>query len=271
MNSDSPIGIFDSGIGGLTVAHAIAKAMPNEKLVYFGDTAHLPYGDKSKESIRYYAEEITNYLLKNENCKCIVIACNTASAAAYEYLRDAFKNIIPVINVIDPIIEEVIADDLIKRVGIIATKTTIASGIYQEKLSRRKASLEFTALATPLLAPMIEEGFYNNKISHEIIYSYLEQPELQNIDALILGCTHYPLIKEEIETFYNHQIKVIDSTTIVANKVKVILEKEGLLSLQRIGKDKYYVSDYTDSFEKTTSVFFGSKIHLELKNIWKNK
>ncbi len=271
MNANSPIGIFDSGIGGLTVAHAISEALPNETLIYFGDTAHMPYGDKSKESIRYYAEQITNYLLKNEGCKCIVIACNTASAAAYEYLRDAFINIIPVINVIDPIIEEVIADDNIKRAGIIATKTTIASGIYQEKLSRRKASLEYTALATPLLAPMIEEGFYNDKISHEIIHSYLAQPELSGIDALILGCTHYPLIKEEILEFYDHKIRVIDSTNIVANKVKKILEIEGLLSPVRTVPDKYYVSDYTESFEKTTSVFFGSKINLELKNIWKAK
>lgn len=270
MNSQ-PIGIFDSGIGGLTVAHAISEAMPNETLIYFGDTAHMPYGDKSKDSIRFYAEQITNYLLKNEHCKCIVIACNTASAAAYEYLRDAFKNIIPVINVIDPIIEEVIAADQIKRVGIIATKTTIASGIYQEKLTRRKASLDYSALATPLLAPMIEEGFYNDKISHEIIYSYLAQPELQNIDALILGCTHYPLIKEEIKAFYKPGIKVIDSTTIVANKVKAILDKEGLLSEKRMAPDKYYVSDYTDSFEKTTAVFFGSAINLELKNIWQTK
>ena len=269
MDANSPIGIFDSGIGGLTVAHAISEALPNETLVYFGDTAHMPYGDKSKELIRYYAAEITNYLLNNEGCKCIVIACNTASAAAYEYLRDTFKDIIPVINVIDPIIEEVIADENIKRAGIIATKTTIASGIYQEKLSRRKATLAWSALPTPLLAPMIEEGFYNDKISHEIIYSYLAQPELANIDALILGCTHYPLIKDEIIEYYRDKVRVIDSTTIVANKVKKILEIEGLLCQARTSPDKYYVSDYTDSFEKTTTVFFGSKIHLELKNIWK--
>jgi glutamate racemase len=267
MNT-APIGIFDSGIGGLTVAQAISKALPDETLVYFGDTAHMPYGDKSKELIRYYAEEITNYLLKNEGCKSIVIACNTASAAAYEYLRDAFKNSIPVINVIDPIIEDVIADDNIKRAGIIATKTTIASGIYQEKLSRRKSTLEYSALATPLLAPMIEEGFYNDKISHEVIYNYLEQPELKNIDALILGCTHYPLIRDEINEYYEGKVKVIDSTGIVANKLKKILEIEGLLTDKRTAPDKYYVSDYTDSFEKTTSVFFGSRIHLELKNIW---
>lgn len=268
MNRNSPIGIFDSGIGGLTVARAIADALPMEQLVYFGDTAHMPYGDKSFALIRSYAEQITEYLLREENCKCIVIACNTASAAAYEYLRDAFKSRIPVINVIDPIIEDVIADDHIKRVGIIATKTTIASGVYQEKLSRRKSTLEYSALATPLLAPMIEEGFYKNKISHDIIFEYLEKPELHNIDALILGCTHYPLIRDEILSYYHNRIRVIDSTTIVADKLKHILGKENLLSESKSGENRFYVSDLTEAFEKTTSVFFGSKVNLQLKNIW---
>ena len=121
-----PVGVFDSGIGGLTVANAISRQLPNEQLIYFGDTAHMPYGDKSKELIRQYASRITGFLLNQQHCKAIVIACNTASAAAYEQLRDQFKGSIPVINVIDPMIEAVIADDSIKKVGIIATKTTIS-------------------------------------------------------------------------------------------------------------------------------------------------
>lgn len=132
-----PIGVFDSGIGGLTVANAISKLLPNEQIIYFGDTAHLPYGDKSKELIRSYATTITNFLLHEKNCKAVVIACNTASAAAYEVLRDTYKGIAPVINVIDPMIEAVIADEEIKKVGVIATKTTISSGVYQEKLDRK--------------------------------------------------------------------------------------------------------------------------------------
>src|ERR1039458_8401539 len=132
------VGVFDSGIGGLTVANAISKLLPEEQIIYFGDTAHLPYGDKSKELICQYAARITDFLLHEKNCKAIVIACNTASAAAYELLRDQHKGTVPVINVIDPMIEAVIADDSIKKVGIIATKTTISSGVYQEKLSRRK-------------------------------------------------------------------------------------------------------------------------------------
>jgi len=194
-NSKQPVGIFDSGIGGLTVANAISKLLPEEELIYFGDTAHMPYGDKSKDLIKQYALRITEFLLHEKKCKAIVIACNTASAAAYEYLRDANKGITPIINVIDPIVEAVISDESIHRVGLIATKTTIGSGIYKEKLGRRKEELHYTELATPLLAPMIEEGFSDDTISHAVIHQYLEQEPLQHIDALILGCTHYVIVR----------------------------------------------------------------------------
>jgi glutamate racemase len=264
-----PIGIFDSGIGGLTVANAVSKLLPNEQIIYFGDTAHVPYGDKSKELIRSYATTITNFLLNEKKCKAVVIACNTASAAAYEVLRDTYKGIAPVINVIDPMIEAVIADDSIKKVGVIATKTTIASGVYREKFSRRKPSLQYTELATPLLAPMIEEKFYNDGISHAVIEAYLSDDALKGIDALVLACTHYPLIKNEISAFFKHQVKIFDSAEVVAAKLKWILEKEGLTAQNKASKDIFYVSDFTQSFEKTTNVFYGKEIHLELCNIWK--
>jgi glutamate racemase len=268
-NKHQPIGVFDSGIGGLTVANAISKLLPNEQIVYFGDTAHLPYGDKSNELIRSYATRITDFLLNEQSCKAIVIACNTASAAAYEQLRDKYKGSVPVINVIDPMIEAVIADDTIKKVGIIATKTTIASGVYQEKFSRRKPALKFSALATPLLASMIEEGYYNNNISYAILENYLGHEELNGIDALVLACTHYPLIKDEISTYYSHRVKIFDSAEVVARKLKWILEKEGLCSEVRSGQDVFYVSDYTDSFERTTRIFYGHEIQLKQNNIWK--
>lgn len=264
-----PIGVFDSGIGGLTVAHAISRLLPNEQIIYFGDTAHLPYGDKSKDLIKRYSLEITDFLLHEKHCKCVVIACNTASAAAYEYLRDTHKGHVPIFNVIDPIIESVVADDSIKHVGIIATKTTILSGVYQEKLSRRKPGLKYSALATPLLAPMIEEGFYNNNISQTVIHNYLEQPELQDIDALILGCTHYVMIKKEINEFYKNTVKLFDSTDIVATKLKDILEKEHLLSENQVGKNLFYVSDYTESFEQAAKAFYGGSISLEQQKVSK--
>ena len=198
MNPQQPIGIFDSGIGGLTVANAVSKLLPEEQFIYFGDTAHVPYGNKSKELIRSYATTITDFLLHKMNCKAVVIACNTASAAAYEILRDTYKGVVPVLNVIDPMIEAVIADNEIKKVGVIATTTTIASGVYHEKFTRRKPSLNYTELATPLLASMIEEKFYNNEISNAVIEKYLSDEKLNGIDALVLACTHYPLIKNEI-------------------------------------------------------------------------
>ena len=265
-----PVGVFDSGIGGLTVANAISRQLPNEQLIYFGDTAHMPYGDKSKELIRQYASRITEFLLNEQHCKAIVIACNTASAAAYELLRDQFKGSIPVINVIDPMIEAVIADGSIKKVGIIATKTTIASGVYQEKLSRRKPALNFSAVATPLLASMIEEGYYNDNISAAVLENYLSHEELKGIDALVLACTHYPLIKNEIAAFYNHKVKIFDSAEVVAAKLKWVLEKEGFNSDLKTTEDQFYVSDFTDSFEHTTKIFYSHQIQLQRCNIWKN-
>lgn len=264
MTNNRPIGIFDSGIGGLTVAGAIKRVLPGESIVYFGDTAHLPYGDKSKDLIAHYAVEITRFLLEEKHCKAIVIACNTASAAAYEALRDTYKGTVPVINVIDPMIEEVIADPALNNVGIIATKTTIASGVYQEKLSRRKPSLHFSALATPLLASMIEEGFYNNTISRAVLAEYLNDPALSGIDGLVLACTHYPLIKEEIDAFYSGKVKLFDSAEVVARKLRGILEKEHLLASGTDSDDHFYVSDYTAAFEAATRIFFREKVTLEL-------
>lgn len=271
LSPGQPIGIFDSGIGGLTVADKIVQELPNEDIVYFGDTAHLPYGDKSDELVKSYALAITNFLLEEKQCKAVVIACNSASAAAYEDLRDKYKGINPVINVIDPMVEAIITDDSIEKVGIIATKTTIGSGVYQEKFSRRKPSLKYAALATPLLASMIEEGFYNNKISREILKIYLSDPILHGIDALVLGCTHYPLIKKEIEDYYQHKVKVFDSSVVVAHKLKWVLEKEKLLNDKKTAKNVYYVSDYTESFEHTTKIFYGTEVHLEQLDIWQSK
>ncbi|MEP7194922.1 MAG: glutamate racemase [Saprospiraceae bacterium] len=259
-----PIGVFDSGIGGLTVANAIHRVLPNEQLIYIGDTAHMPYGDKSAELIRHFSLNISKHLIEKHACKALVIACNTASAAAYEVLRDNFKGVLPVINVIDPMVEFVIANQNLHHVGIIATKATIASGVYQEKLSRRKNNLQFSTLATPLLAPMIEEGFYNNNISHAILHEYLEMPELKDIDSLILACTHYPLIKKEIEKFYKHRIPIIDSAEVVAIKLKDILQKENLHNSSiRTEQDEFYVTDYSNHFRETAKQFYGEQINLK--------
>ncbi len=258
-----PIGIFDSGIGGLTVAQAISRNLPNEQFIYFGDTAHLPYGDKSKEAIRRYSKKITNFLLKN-NCKAIVIACNTASAISYEYLRDKHKGNIPIINVIDPIIEATVADGSHKKIGLIATKATVQSGVYQEKMKRRNPSIKMKVLPTPLLAPMIEEGFSKDKISRTVIENYLSNPIFKGVDALLLGCTHYVLIKDEINEFFNGKVKLYDSTDIVAHKIQKIFKAEKMLNSKKSGENLFYVSDKTDGFQDSTSRFYGEDLKLEL-------
>ncbi len=264
----NPIGIFDSGIGGLTVASAITRKLPNEKLIYFGDTAHLPYGDKSPDSIKYYAIRISQFLLQRK-CKIIVIACNTASSQAYETVKDFVGDEALVVNVIDPVVEEVTSDKKLKRVGVIGTKGTIRSDVYAKKIKAARKNMEAPSLATPLLASMIEEGFFNNKISRTIINSYLSRPKLSKIDSLILACTHYPLIKPEIEEYYNGKVNIIDSAGVVAEHVRELLKKEDLLTKEKGPKHHFYVSDYTDSFEKSTKYFFRNKIHLEEVSIWK--
>ncbi|MDA9261780.1 glutamate racemase [Flavobacteriales bacterium] len=265
--SSLPIGVFDSGIGGLTVAHAISKLIANENIVYFGDTAHLPYGDKSPDLIHSFVEDISKFLIQKESCKAVVIACNTASATSYEFLRDKHLGNVPIFNVIDPIIEAITEDSTIKKVGLIATKTTVESGVYQEKLNRRNPEISIEVLATPLLAPMIEEGFSQDKISNTVIENYLSNPKFKDIDALILGCTHYVLIADEISEFFNGEVKLFDSTDILAIKLKAILENESLLSEEKTQENKFYVSDLTKGFEESASRFYGEDLKLELKKL----
>lgn len=263
-----PIGIFDSGIGGLTVANAIAKALPKEQLIYFGDTAHLPYGDKSPDSIKYYSIRIAQFLLQ-QNCKMIVIACNTASALAYETVKDFVGNKVPVIDVVEPVVDELVKNKKLKHVGVIATKGTIKSDIYTKKIHHKTKSLSVSSQATPLLASMIEEGFFNNKISRTIIFDYLSRPKLKKIDSLVLACTHYPLIRKEVEEFYKGKIKIYDNAEVVAKKVSAVLKASKLASPVKNNKHHFYVSDYTKSFEESSRFFFPSKIKLAEASIWK--
>lgn len=266
LHPEAPIGIFDSGIGGLTVAHAIKNLLPHESMVYFGDTAHLPYGDKSEAAIQAYSIKIADVLLKKK-CKVIVIACNSASSAAYELLKEYVRHEAHIINVIDPMVEWVGAKFSKKRIGLIGTKRTIQSGIYARKLRESHPDLTLCSLATPLLVPMIEEGFFNNLISHSIIEKYLSDPTLENIEALILGCTHYPLIKKQISEHYQNSIALLDSSEIVAQALKHHLAEAGLLTTRQ-PQHQFLVSDYTDSFEASTRIFFGEKVHLDKHPLW---
>lgn len=266
-DSQRPIGIFDSGIGGLTVAYAINKLLPKENLIYFGDTAHFPYGDKSTAAIQSYAVKITDVLLKHQ-CKVILIACNSASSAAYQLVKEYAGSRAKVINVIDPIVAHIGIHYPNKMVGLIGTKKTVSSNVYQKKIDKLGKGITFKALATPLLAPMIEEGYFNNAISESIIQNYLQDKSLDGIESLILGCTHYPLIKQQIADLYKGTVHVIDSSDIVAMALKDHLEKHALLKTVGEVTHKFYVSDYTQSFAESTRLFFREEVNLERYPLW---
>lgn len=265
--SSQPIGVFDSGIGGLTVAHAIRKLLPNESMIYFGDTAHLPYGDKSEAAIQAYSIKIADVLMR-KGCKVIVIACNSASSAAYELLKEYVRRDTHIINVIDPMVSFILENFPGKHIGLIGTKRTVQSGVYARKIAEGNKGVTLHSLATPLLAPMIEEGFFNNQISHEIIAQYLSDPALAHIDALILACTHYPLIKKEIDQFYNSKMTILDSSEIIAEALNKYLTKEGLLNTGATPQQHFLVSDYTESFEAAAKMFFRESVHLEKHPLW---
>ena len=266
-----PIGIFDSGIGGLTVAREINAALPNEQLIYFGDTAHFPYGDKERSSILRYSTEIAKFLIE-QDCKAIVIACNTASASSLGILREQLPEGFPLYDVIRPVVEHVSVNYSNKLVGIIATKGTTNSRVYPKLIKLANKNIEVTSLATPLLAPMIEEGFFNNNISSSIIASYLNKKNLLPIQALVLACTHYPIIEKEIKKLYkktSKNIDVINSAKIVATSISKNLNEKDLLATNLTSEHLFYISDFTESFQESSQIFFGKSIKLQKLHLWK--
>ena len=263
---NNPIGIFDSGIGGLTFAHAIKEKLPNENIIYFGDTKHLPYGEKSSKAIQNFSKKIVNFLI-SKNCKAIVIACNSASSVAFDIVEKEASNL-SVFNVIDPVVKEVVRVCADYDIGVIGTKATIQSNVYEHKIKELCNSSKVSSLATPLLAPMIEEGFINEEISHTVIANYLADKKLSNIDHLILACTHYPLIHNEITTYYNSSVNVINSPNIVAKYIADALKDQNLLNNMIESKHHFYVSNYTKSFEQSSKFFFKENIKLEEVNLF---
>jgi glutamate racemase len=267
-SASGPIGIFDSGVGGLTVASAVKQLLPDESIVYFGDTAHLPYGDKSPEAILYYSKKITDFLL-GHNCKIILAACNTVSATVWDELSSyTSPNVIPV-NVIDPVVDYVARSHADNTIGVIGTKNTINSDAYSKKIKKLVPGARVSSLATPLLVPMIEEGFVYDDISNAIIRTYLSSGVLDSISTLILGCTHYPIIRNQIRKYYDFKVEVIDSATIVAGHLRKILESEQLLNHQGESADKFFVSDHTVYFGKIAEIFFEKEIIMVKTDLWK--
>lgn len=260
MQASQPIGIFDSGVGGLTVATAIEKLLPNEQIIYVGDTQHMPYGDKSPEHIRLYCKRIVEFLIQKQ-VKLIVIACNTASSVAASYLRSIFWEQIEIIGVIRPAIQFIMQKQF-HKIGIIGTQGTIQSHIYPDLFKEYQYPADIFQLATPLLAPMIEEGLHTHEVSQAIIHTYLQHPSFQDKEAILLACTHYPLIKHEVESYFHHQKTILDNALPMAQTTQAILSEKKLLSTAKIAEHQFYVTDFTENFERTAALFFGRKIDI---------
>jgi len=246
----APIGVFDSGVGGLTVAREIMRQIPNERLVYFGDTARVPYGNKSKETVTKYSRQIVRFL-QTQKVKAIVVACNTASAYALEEIEKELD--IPVIGVVKPGARVAAEATRNQKVGVIATAGTIQSHIYTDYIQGIQSDIQVIGKACPLFVPLVEEGLLEDPVTDEIATRYLNELKDIDIDTLILGCTHYPLIRSTVGRIMGEGVTLVNPAYETARELKSLLEKEGLLnpSTQRLGTNQYqfFVSDGADKFK----------------------
>lgn len=260
------IGIFDSGVGGLTVVKEIFKALPDYQIIYFGDTARLPYGTKGANFVKKYSEKITDWLL-HKNAKIIVVACNTSSAWAADSLKKKFKGV-PVFEMIDPAIKGAIAVTKNKKIGVIGTRGTIKSNAYQEKFLKADPTLKIYVQACPLLVPLVEEGMLDNKVTIEMLKEYLEPLKEKGIDTLVLGCTHYPLLKTVIEATIDSGIKVINPAEILSEQIKNYLEENPALAkkVKKGTAHKFFFSDEPYNLEKISQLCFDKKIDSVVKD-----
>ena len=255
MPDSRPIGVFDSGLGGLTVAKAIKEKLPNENIVYLGDTARVPYGNKSTLLVTGYATQITNFLL-GENAKLIVVACNTASALALPALQSEF--LVPILGVIIPGSQAAVHATRNKHVGVIGTTATINSNAYTAALNEIESSIQITAQACPLFVPLVEEGWLNGLVPSEITATYLKKINVANVDTLILGCTHYPLLKPIIKDHVNDNTVLIDSAETVAEEAAILLiEKKMSANSSNKGLLKCFVTDSPNKFASIAEHFLG--------------
>lgn len=258
MSDSRPIGVFDSGIGGLTVVRALTHHLPHENIIYFGDTARVPYGSKSPQVVREYTAQDTDVLLQHK-VKIIVVACNTVSAVALDVVQKRSR--VPVIGVIIPGAESAVRATKKKRVGIIATVGTIKSNAYVHALRQIDPSVQAFSQACPLFVPLAEEGWTEHKATELIAKEYLFPLTLEKIDTLILGCTHYPLLKNVIDNALHQAVKLIDSGEATARAVAKLLEAEGLNNTSMLKPNlQFYVSDVPHKFTDVGERFLGQRL-----------
>lgn len=251
VNNELPIGVFDSGVGGLTVAREIMRQIPNEKIVYFGDTARVPYGSKSKETVTRFSRQIVRFL-QTFQVKTIVVACNTASAYALDELEREIE--IPMIGVVKPGAKTAVEVTKNGRVGVIATDATIGSQIYTKYIKELNKDVTIYGKACPLFVPLVEEGLWQDPVTDEIARRYLTELIDIDIDTLILGCTHYPLIRSTLGKIMGEQVNLVNPAYETAKELRELLEQKGLLNQEppKLGANQYlfYVSDGAEKFKR---------------------
>ncbi len=252
---DRPIGVFDSGIGGLTVVQEITRLLPNEQIVYFGDTARVPYGTKSRESVVRFSKENTNVLLRH-HVKIVVVACNTSTSWALSVLKREYA--IPIIGVIEPGSRRAVESSQKGRIGVIATQSTVASRKYEETILRMNPKAQVFQKACPLFVSLVEEGWLDHRVTESVAEEYLASVRKSGIDTLILGCTHYPLLKPVLQKVMGRGVMLVDSATETAREVKALLESAGLARrAKHPPKHEFLVSDEPEHFRILAKRFLG--------------
>lgn len=248
---NAPIGVFDSGVGGLTVAREIMRQLPDERIVYFGDTARVPYGSKSPETITRYSRQIVRFL-QTQQVKAIVIACNSVSACSLEALKEETE--LPIIDVVRPGAKTALETTRNGKIGVIATEATVSSGIYKRYIEESDKSVSTISKACPLFVPLVEEGLWEDPVTDEIARRYLSDLIDRDIDTLILGCTHYPLIRSTVGRIMGEKVSLVNPAYETARALKLLLEKKGLESEKKPGPGtelyRFFVSDAADKFKK---------------------
>ena len=243
---NNPIGVFDSGVGGLTVAREIMRQLPGEDLVYFGDTARVPYGSKSKNTVLKYSRQIVRFL-RTKEVKAIVVACNTASALALDEIAAEID--IPIIGVVKPGAKMAVETTKTGNVGVIGTESTIKSGIYNDYIRELNPDITVVSKACPLFVPLVEEGLIEDRVTDDIVARYLQEMKEYRVDALVLGCTHYPLIRNTIKRFMGESVHLVNPAFETAKSLKELLIEQGILNTSRRKPEyEYYVSDGVDKF-----------------------
>lgn len=246
----APIGVFDSGVGGLTVVREMIRQLPEENIVYFGDTARVPYGSKSQNTIIRFSEQIIRFL-KTKQVKAIVIACNTASALALEAVRDEFD--VPIMGVVIPGARAAVEATKNQKIGVVGTEATVQSGMYTKVIQEMNPEIQVLEKACPLFVPLVEEGFKEHKVTQEVIEYYLESLRDTDIDAMILGCTHYPLLRSRIKSYLGEKIQIVNPAYETAIDLKAALEERGMDNDGISGLKshyEFYVSDTAEKFRR---------------------